>query len=409
MKNIAALLLLLFFSIYSFAQDEKSIWIDRTGSFIEPMGDYLDDDYDGIALYRENKKYGFRNSFGQVIIEARYDLAQNIGKGFVAFAYNNSGDNVIWYLFNKGGKMIHGSPFKKITSVNDAAADKASFYDGLLAVQGISSGKFGCMDTTGHLVIPELYDYIIDISDPVFYIGRDGKHGIMDKKTHKETLTKYDKILEFSEGLAAVSKKGKWGYVNYDGKEVIPAKFNSAGYFFNGQASVSTEETTSGNKIINRKGDFIENAPYSWATKVSSVYENIMIVKNENESSSLFDRLTGKPLTGFKFKGNLLFVNDYADCKDTSNVSLLINRKGEVVIKGYDGFGIVSEGIVCVYKKEIFPDASGKSIAIERSGYMDMEGHLIIPFNYGGKSYFKNGLLQVIKFDDYKIAMEKSK
>ncbi|MBX9850588.1 MAG: WG repeat-containing protein [Cytophagaceae bacterium] len=404
MKKYFLLFLLFLFNIICIhAQEEKLIWIDRSGNTIDPAADYTDEEYDGVIIYRENNKYGFKNPVGQIKVEARYDLAKNIGKGFAAFAYSPTSGDPICYLFNQNGKMVHGSPFKKIFSVNGATEDEPYFYDGLLAIQSISIGKVGCIDTSGHLVVPEIYDYIRDIGDPVLYIGKNGVQGLMNKKTKEEILTKYDQIKEFSQGLAAVSKKGKWGYINYEGKEVIAAKFNSAGYFFDDHASVITDEKA--NKIINLKGEIIENAAYVWSFQVMQIYENAMFVKNEKQMSALADRFTGKYLTGFNFKNDPRFVDDYAACVDTTDACFLINRKGQAIIKGYDGFGNMNEGLICAWKKETVKDASGKILTLEKSGYLDARGNIIIPFNFGGIGCFRNGLALVMKFEDYKNYM----
>jgi hypothetical protein len=395
MKNLLLVSLLSFIIYFSaLAQEDKMFWIDRTGSSLMiPSGDYMDEEYDGIALYREGYKYGSATSLGTVKVAARYDLAENLGHGFTAFSYTSDA----WFIFNRNGKMIHGSPFKKIHSIN--GDEKPAFFNGLLPVQSISTGKIGCLDTAGQLVIPEIYDYIKDFGDPVLFIGKYGQHGLMNKNTKEEILTKYEKIKEFTQGLAAVSKKKKWGYINYEGKEVIPTNFLSVGYFFNGFAVVATEKPSL-KKFINLKGDIIESTPYSLTTHVTQVYENVMFIKNENQKTALFDRNTGKPLTGFNFINDPLFVNDYAVCVDAGNIVILMSVTGKE-IKGYDGYGIMNEGMVCAYKKETVT-VSGKIIPIEKSGYIDTDGNIIIPFNFGGIGYFKNGIAKVVRFEDYK-------
>jgi hypothetical protein len=396
MKNFLLIALFLFSALSLPAQESKTFWIDRTGSnLMMPSGDYMDEEHDGIALYRENYKYGASTPTGTVKVAARYDLAENLGKGFTAFSYK-SGE--AWFVFDRNGKMVHGSPFRKIHSLN--GDDKPYFINGLLPVQSISTAKIGCLDTTGHIVIPEAYDYIKDLGDPVLYIGKDGQHGLMDKNTKEEMLTKYEKIMEFSQGLAAVMKNKKWGYIDYKGKEVISVKFLSAGYFFDDYAIVTTDGKSSSRNFINLKGDIIENTPYSINTKVSHVYDHVMFVKNENQKSALYDRISGKKITEFRFLNDPVFVNQYASCTDLENTPLLLSMNGKI-IKGYDGFGIVSEGLVCVYKKETVT-VSGKTITVERSGYIDTDGNVVIPLRFGGISYFKNGIAEVMSFEDYK-------
>jgi hypothetical protein len=400
MKNTFIAFLSILICVHASAQEEK-IWIDKNGNTVLPAGDYEDEEFEDVIIYREGNKYGMKNIVEEVKVHAQYDYAINIGKGFAAFAYQNAdGTEGVWYLFNKTGKMIHGSPFKKIYTLNGTTEDKPVFHNGLLAVQSVSIGKVGCLDTEGHMAVPELYDYIKDLGDAVMYVGKNGEHGLLNKQTKVEILTKYDQIKEFSQGLAAVSKKGKWGYINEEGKEVIPVKFKSAGYFFADRASVTDEKGAK--KFVNLKGELSDQSAYGWNTEISQVYENILVIKTDNQKSILFSRITGKALNGKSFTNSVSFVNGYAVAVDSANAVMLINTKGETVIKGYDGYGTMSEGLICAFKNENVKDASGKNIAVEKSGYLDVKGNVIIAFQYGGIGSFKNGIAVVSKFENYK-------
>lgn len=67
---------------------------------------------------------------------------------------------------------------------------------------------------------------------------RDGRYGFVDSSGHVVVPFIYDCCLAFHEGRAAVCSKGWWGYVDQSGNEVIPCQFTWAGDFMSGRASV---------------------------------------------------------------------------------------------------------------------------------------------------------------------------
>lgn len=133
-------------------------------------------------------------------------------------------------LLNKQGKVI--ASLKGYDSVS------WSFSDGLMAV--MKNDKVGYINTQGKLVVPTVYDNLIDPDDKYdetwandasegrIVVAKNGKYGIIDtsNKVIMPFTSKYSFIDGLNDGRALVrSKSGKYGFIDKDGKEVIPPKY----------------------------------------------------------------------------------------------------------------------------------------------------------------------------------------
>ena len=169
-------------------------------------------EYDGLILFKDedNRRWGFKDGFGEVKIKPQY---------LRAYAFSDSYARV---------KMEE---------------------------------KFGYIDEYGSLVIPYIYDSAGDFKDGAAIVKLDGDEMLIDKNGN--TLLNYDfkVLMNYSDGLGAAVLPGesKWQYVDENGELAFPNKFTSATSFFNGFALVRgpvlVEGTTANNfYYINTKG-----------------------------------------------------------------------------------------------------------------------------------------------------------
>ena len=114
--------------------------------------------------------------------------------------------------------------------------------------------KRGVIDTTGKLVVPMEYDFVLPfvsdgrvavfkddhsfVSDGQVIVFKDDKFGVFNFDGQMILPPENDYISRFYEGLAAVKKDGKWGYVDVSGQIVIPLEYDRALSFCNGFAAV---------------------------------------------------------------------------------------------------------------------------------------------------------------------------
>jgi len=142
-------------------------------------------------------------------------------------------------LLNKQGKAV--ASLKGYDSVSWTVSD------GVLAV--MKNDKVGYINTQGKLVVPAIYDNLIDPDDKYdetwsndasegrIVVAKNGKYGIIDtsNKVILPFTSKYSFIDGIQEGRALVqSQSGKYGFVDKDGKEVVPPKYEGADGHFGG-------------------------------------------------------------------------------------------------------------------------------------------------------------------------------
>lgn len=227
-----------------------------------------------IILNRENASFGYGavDRTGQVAIKADYDKIETYSQGAIAM---NDDDN-IYYLFNSKGELKLTSKNRiyeydgAIEMRNDSATvyydfdgniikteydedklhKRGAYYDWKTGNWGYSDGK--------KLIIPCMYDYLVDIDGSHFIVDINDKEGIIDINNKVMMPIKHQNIdilqynrcvvrkgndeaihdwhgkrltpfifhlsrLKFDPTLfIARNSKSKWSMYNIDGKQVIP-------------------------------------------------------------------------------------------------------------------------------------------------------------------------------------------
>lgn len=163
--------------------------IDTNGNFVtKPVAH--NDFWDGpitdglVRISKEEKcerKYGFSDRFGKVVIKPIYD---NVG----------------------------------------------IFSDGLCPVQ--INEKFGVIDKTGKLVIPAIYDHLgQSFEEKRISFFLDGKCGVLDEQGNVVIQPTYNRIYPFKNGFAVTQQGIKYGFIDMNGKVLFEPQFDSASRF----------------------------------------------------------------------------------------------------------------------------------------------------------------------------------
>ncbi|MBS1792275.1 MAG: WG repeat-containing protein [Acidobacteria bacterium] len=203
-----------------------------------------------FAMYASNRKqlerftddagkYGFKDSFGRVVIPPKYDDADTFSDDMAAVKLNGK-----WGFINLSGELVIPLKFD----------NKFHFSENLAAVQ--LNGKWGFVDKKGDMKIPcrfSDFGYFLRGQAVVCLNGKGtGSCGIIDNTGKEMIPLEYDNIYEFWEDLAAVQKNRKWGFIDKNNVLVIPYKYDTGGFFVNGYANVEL----AGRKIrIDKKGN----------------------------------------------------------------------------------------------------------------------------------------------------------
>lgn len=296
---------------------------------------------------------------GNLIIDKEYPLADAFStEGIAIVAYPKKNN---YHLINLKGQEIE-TEIKDFYLKNVLGFGIQGFTDGLLPVS--VEKKWGCLNTSGKLVIPLKYDNVSyfdngygvsHIENNFFVLNRKGKEtpvkiaDLKDVKRFSENLAPYVTLAglqgfidttaaivipakfmdvgDFCGGLAfAKNIDGLIGYINHKGEWVIEPQFKSAKDFdpVGGIARVNKGEAW---MYVNKKGE-------TFAFNISDTYEDFAEGLCKGKSAALFGffNTKGEWVIKPQFEGVRDFKNGYAAAK-SNRLWGIINPKGEWVIK----------------------------------------------------------------------------
>jgi tetratricopeptide (TPR) repeat protein len=180
---------------------------------------------EGLVSIIINRKYGFSDLYGKIVIEPKFDQTFHFSEGLASVKLNKK-----WGYIDKNGEMIIEPQF-----------DRPSDFIDSLSVVSINE-KYGYIDKTGRVVI----DF------------------------------KFEDASSFSSGLAVVSLNKKWGYIDKTGKTVIDFKFENAGDFSSGLANVRINNKWG---FIDKSGTMIINPQFDWSNEFRGGLAQVWIGK----------------------------------------------------------------------------------------------------------------------------------
>jgi hypothetical protein len=346
-----------------------------------------DGDLSGRKRKTTNRKVGFEDLTGRVVIPPQFDEAGYFSEGLAPVQVGEE-----WGFIGKTGKTV----------IPPQYSNAKSFSEGLAAVNigskkwGFGRGRWGFIDKRGKMVIPPQYDDAGNFSEGLAWVVVDKKYGFIDQKGKmviplqykavedffegfsrvKKAKDSQDEFIDytgkevseltpsrqmkvrpawgnFSEGLAQVSEPrsegvwqlGKMGYKDVTGKVVIPPQFDEAGYFSEGLAPVEIGEKWG---FIDKTGKTVIPLQYTLAHSFS---EGLAAVRIGGE--------WGYGKWGF------------------------IDKEGKMVIPPqYDGAHSFSEGLA--------------RVAVDgKYGFIDQTGRMVIPPQYDEAGDFSQGVAKV--------------
>lgn len=198
------------------------------------------------AEFRQNGKYGIIDEFGNIIIEAQYDLLAPFSDGLACFKKNRK-----WGYINKRNEVVIEPQFESCLFFNDGYAKFEK------------DRKYGLIDTTGKIIIPPKYEacaydseglFRCRLEDTIFFyddklnlvnqialenyqsgfnnlikIKQADKFGLIKSNGEIVLEPKYDEITDYSE-FSILKQNGRYGIINKEGKIVTNPIFESIYY-----------------------------------------------------------------------------------------------------------------------------------------------------------------------------------
>lgn len=258
----------------------KLEYINKLGETIYSNSSIIMEYSEGLAIIKENDKYGFINSEGEIVIECKYDTADPFHNGIARVGLNNQSTYI-----NKQGNTLF--------SFDDGAE---RFYSGLLEIT--DNDFYGYVDTSGKKVfeitydIPYAFEHLLQFSDGYTFACRNGKFIIVNT-LGKETPLKYKEDDIFSidnhNGIMILSyndaDKGDVA-INMNGDEILSSdliEFTAPNnnYIISTQYNDNEIEKISLYKIVQSNEEFIQpsySAENNTTTKNNDSTNIIMII-----------------------------------------------------------------------------------------------------------------------------------
>ena len=299
-------------------KDKKYGFIDKTGNIvIEPQYDLANDFYEGLACVRIGQKCGFIYTSGKIVINSTFYASGDFSDGLAYVVVNGASS-----FIDKTGAVVlntsYSSSFEEsyprfyngLVCLKDGAdavvVDKKGnvifrqpegsiqdFAEEMAVIsfpQANGNKLTGFIDKTGIMVIQPQFDLALSFSEGLAGVkvgGDGGKFGYIDKTGKFIINPQFVSSNEFSEGLASVEVDGKWGFIDKTGKIVIQPQFEFAVSFSGGMAAVQLAQKWG---FINKEGKFVVNPIHENAR----VFNGIGQVFNGSQTSYIDN--TGKTI-----------------------------------------------------------------------------------------------------------------
>jgi hypothetical protein len=245
-----------------------------------------------MAIVKENGKFGFIDTTGNLVIPLNFDDAWDFDNGYTTVKK----DTKFGYIDKKG--------------------NTEDWYDKISAFDGTYKG--------------------------LAFVTKDGLTSLIDRQGQR-ICNWYQEMGKYASGMIVVKRDSKWGYINESWKEIIPAAFDDAWDFEGNFAMVKNNNLFA---YINKQGKL---TPDVWFLEIGNFTGGIAYVKSK-QGWGLIDE-NRKLLTGYEWYDQIddFGGNGLAFVTRNGQVSL-INKAGSRIADWFEFIGPFVEGLARVQK-----------------------------------------------------------
>ncbi len=234
---------------------DKNSFIDKNANIVKinfPYDLNYRDFHEGLIAVMVDKKMGFANISGKLIIDAKFDWADDFSQGLAIVKFNGK-----FGAIDKKGNFVIQAKFEAIKN----------FKENVAAV--CLNDKWGFVDKKGKIIIKAKYDFIDDKDDEMVMFG--SKRGLC------LLLSKENILGCFHEGLALARINKKYGFIDKNENWVIEAKYDEVEDFYKGLAIAKLDKKSG---LLDKNGRVIVDFLYE---KILIVNKDIIILVKNNE------------------------------------------------------------------------------------------------------------------------------
>lgn len=264
-------------TLVPFEENKKWGYKDIHGNVIvAPQYQYVTKFHKGYASVYNDYKVGSIDSLGNLIIPVKYEYLEYIDNNHFVFGYRTKyfGEYDVG-IIDSNEKVLIKPVFYYIQSVNDVYEvtlnkDSIMYSAGGQDVRSVKSFH-GIYNQEGKEVLPPIYDYIRWVDDKLIVLSKDNSEALYTKNGENVTEFEYLFIGKFNNSLAAVKKEGKCGYLSKEGILRTPVIYDRCTEFMNNKAIINVNGKWG---LIDSNGNAILQPQYEY----EYIIENI---KNE--------------------------------------------------------------------------------------------------------------------------------
>lgn len=351
------------------AMEDEIMVYGLGGNLTMPCSKWIKKNGPGSDLYPfkdKNRKWGYVNTTGKIMVEPQYDEAYDFSEGFaqVSRLINNK---YAWGYINTTGKEVIPCKYAKTFDFSEGLA--------MVASKDSPNNKYGFINYKGELVIPELYGYNLQdwngnkFSEGLIALRSGFNYGIINRKNEIFLPFNYSRISNFSEGIAVVSDGNDMYLFNHK-KEMNRSSYKYVDEFSEGLAPVCTNYVSSGMHLDGKDG-FIDR---TGKTIINPLYE-----------------------VAAPFKEGLAAVKYKAEESGKRNLWGFIDKNARQVIPPqYDLVTDFSEGLSLVSKPDLQKGYGGNVLFIDKTGKTIIN---LPNTKFSDNTVFRNGFAMVENID----------
>ena len=216
--------------------DESKVRLQQLGDSLRKYDDFYYFDLNGLALVMrytniptggKEKKFGIINDNGELVLPCEYDCIRQQDHSDLIMV---SKGELVGFVNPQMNWVI---PMHYQDIYCDLETDDY-FRFGLVVVVD-STNKMGVLDSTGHQILPRLYecDWIHILTPNLFIVARDGEAGVVNRKGETFIPFIYSYLSPCGNYIRA-EQNNKLGLLDTLGNVIIPLQFDNVGIEFNG-------------------------------------------------------------------------------------------------------------------------------------------------------------------------------
>ncbi|MCC6410811.1 MAG: WG repeat-containing protein, partial [Saprospiraceae bacterium] len=348
-------------------------------NFLTPDGElaspkffkYLSNVQDGLAVFSNNKLFGYMTPTGTVLIPEKFKSAQPFRNGMAAAKMDDAKG---WGFVDKKGQWVIQPQFPLVAEDYKSNLIKVGQAS---SKQGDFEVEWGLIDRQGKVVLDRMYQIIeLPSENGVMLVKRNELYGYVNSLGQTITECIYKNASSHSkEGLARVEKDGKWGFVNSKGAIVIPITFDAAEHFSENMAAVQKDGKWG---FINTQGQLVVPHKFIQANPFKNGRSAVLL----DTEVAVIDK-TGNTMARSGVYSNTFFTTQTHLFVQMEESIVLFDDKGQRVKRlNYNDIGDFSDGLALVLTNGMY-------------GYMNTNGETVIPLKYAAATVFSEGLAAV--------------